>query len=299
MRLVRTVQVLAAAAYMAALPLLIVTAPVRWLASDVAVYERGFRAHDSAARTELPLAELDRAARDIIDYFENDARDLRIVVTVNGVEEALFNDREVAHMRDVKQLMRALYRVNEVALVVVLGYIALAVVWAGERSVRGLATLSLAGLAAGGLVVGVIAAFALTGFDQAWTTFHEVAFRNDLWRLDPDTDRLIQMFPEPFWQETTYLAGSLMAVEALAVLALCAGYLARTRGEGRSIRGRAGARAPPQHPPADDSAVATVPRGAANIESTRSARWPREQDAGSLTADIGRRCSNFSRQVGQ
>jgi integral membrane protein (TIGR01906 family) len=249
MRLVRTVQVLAAAAYMAALPLLIVTAPVRWLASDVAVYERGFRAHDSAARTELPLAELDRAARDIIDYFENDARDLRIVVTVNGVEEALFNDREVAHMRDVKQLMRALYRVNEVALVVVLGYIALAVVWAGERSVRGLAKLSLGGLAAGSVVIGSIAVFALTGFDQAWTTFHEVVFRNDLWRLDPDTDRLIQMFPEAFWQETTYLAGGLMAVEALAVLALCAGYLARTRGEVRSIRGRAGARAPSAAPP--------------------------------------------------
>lgn len=247
--MVQTFRLLAAAAYVLALPLLIVTAPVRWLASDIAVYERGFRAYDAETRTGLPLAELDRAGRDIIDYFENDARDLRIVVTVNGVEEPLYNDRETAHMRDVKRLMRALYRVNEIALVVVLGYIALAVLWSRERSVRGLATLSLAGLAAGGLVVGVIAAFALTGFDQAWTAFHEVAFRNDLWRLDPDTDRLIQMFPEAFWQETTYLAGGLMAVEALAVLALCAGYLARTRGEVRSIRGRAGARAPSAAPP--------------------------------------------------
>jgi hypothetical protein len=42
-----------------------------------------------------------------------------------------------------------------------------------------------------------------------------------------------------------------------------------------------------------------APRGAANIESIRSARWPRAQVAGSFAADIGRRCSNFSRQVGQ
>jgi len=247
--MVHTFRLLAAAAYALALPLLIVTAPVRWLASDIAVYERGFRTYDAETRTGLPLAELDRAGRDIIDYFENDARDLRIVVTVNGVEEPLYNDRETAHMRDVKRLMRALYRVNEIALVVVLGYIALAVLWSRERSVRGLATLSLAGLAAGGLVVGVIAAFALTGFDQAWTAFHEVAFRNDLWRLDPDTDRLIQMFPEPFWQDVTYLAGGIMAAETLAVATLCAGYLLRTRSESGSVGRRAGTPAATTAPP--------------------------------------------------
>jgi integral membrane protein (TIGR01906 family) len=247
--MVHTFRLLAAAAYVLALPLLIVTAPVRWLASDIAVYERGFRTYDAETRTGLPLSELDRAGRDIIDYFENDARDLRIVVTVNGVEEPLYNDRETAHMRDVKRLMRALYRVNEIALVVVLGYIALAVLWSRERSVRGLATLSLAGLAAGGLVVGVIAAFALTGFDQAWTAFHEVAFRNDLWRLDPDTDRLIQMFPEPFWQDVTYLAGGIMAAEALAVATLCAGYLLRTRSESGSVGRRAGTPAATTAPP--------------------------------------------------
>jgi integral membrane protein (TIGR01906 family) len=245
----QVVRVLAAAAYVVAVPLLLVTAPVRWLASDIAIYEHAFRAHDASTRTGLPLAELDRAGRDIVDYFENDARDLRIVVTVNGIEESLYNERETAHMRDVKQLMRAVYRVNEIALVVVLGYIALAVLWAGERSVGGLAKLSLGGLAGGAVVIGVIAAFALVGFDQAWTTFHEVAFRNDLWRLDPDTDRLIQMFPEPFWQEMTYLAAGIMAAEALAVAALSAGYLLKTRGERGSVRGRAGTTAATAAPP--------------------------------------------------
>ncbi|GIW13836.1 MAG: hypothetical protein KatS3mg062_1275 [Tepidiforma sp.] len=200
-----------------------------------AYYRHGFRAYDAAERTGLPLAELDRAGREIIDYFENDASDLRIVVTVNGMEQGLFNEREVAHMRDVKGLMRALFRVQEVSLVVVMGYVSLAVLWSGERSVRGLAKLALGGLGTGAAVVGVIAVFAVTGFDQAWTTFHEVAFRNDLWRLDPDTDRLIQMFPEPFWQEATYLAGGLIAGQAALVAALCIGYLLKTRAGG-SVR---------------------------------------------------------------
>lgn len=231
-RLPSIVRGLAAAAFAAALPLLIVTGTVRWLAGDIAYYRHGFRAFDAAGRTGLPLAELDRAGQEIIDYFENDADTLRIVVTVNGAEEPLFGEREVAHMRDVKTLMRALFRVNEAALVVVLGYVSLAVLWSGERSVRGLAKLALAGLAAGAAAVGIIAVFAVAGFDRAWTTFHEIAFRNDLWRLDPATDRLIQMFPEPFWQETTYLAGALIGAQAAVIAAAAGLYLYRSRRTG-------------------------------------------------------------------
>jgi integral membrane protein (TIGR01906 family) len=233
----RFVRGIAAAMFAIALPLLIVTSTVRWLAGDIAYYRHGFRAYDAEQRTGLPLPELDRAGQEIIDYFENDADALRIVVAVNGSEQPLFNDREVAHMRDVKSLMRAVYRVNEVSLVVVMGYVTFAVLWTGERSVRGLATLALFGLSGGLVAIGVVAIFALAGFDQAWTTFHELAFRNDLWRLDPDTDRLIQMFPEPFWQEATYLAGALIGAQSVLVAVAAGGYLLRTRGRRSELAG--------------------------------------------------------------
>lgn len=227
----RIVRGTAAAAFAMALPLLVVTSAVRWLASDIAYYRHGFRTYDASERSGLPLRELDRAGQEIIDYFENNSDVLRVVVTVSGGEEPLFDDREVAHMRDVKLLMRGLFRVNEVSLVVVMSYVALVVLWAGERSVRGLAALALVGLAGGLVVVGVIAVFAVIGFDQAWTTFHELAFRNDLWQLDPDQDRLIQMFPEPFWQEATYLAGAIIGAQSAVVAVVAALYLLRTRGE--------------------------------------------------------------------
>ena len=67
------------------------------------------------------------------------------------------------------------------------------------------------------------------GFDQAWTTFHEIVFRNDLWKLNPATDRLIQMFPEPFWKDMTIVVGGLTAAEALAVVAVSTTYLVRGR----------------------------------------------------------------------
>lgn len=229
---------LAATLFVVALPVFLVTANVRFLASDIAYYKHGFREFDSSGRTALPLADLDRAAGEIIEYFEDDAGTLRILVAVDGQETSLFNAKETDHMRDVKTLIRAVYRLNEVSLAIVLAYSACAVLWAGERSVAGLARLSLAGVGFGLLVVGVVGAFALTGFDQAWTTFHEVAFRNDLWRLDPDTDRLIQMFPEEFWREATFIVGGLTLAEATLVVVVSLGYLAFNRGgdKDRSLR---------------------------------------------------------------
>lgn len=230
---------LAAALFVVALPVFLVTANIRFLASDIGYYKHGFREFDAAGRSGLPLSDLDRAGEEIIEYFEDDAGTLRILVTIDGQETSLFNAKETEHMRDVKTLMRVVYRVNEVSLAIVLTYVACAVIWTGERTVAGLARLALSGVGFGVAVVGVIGVFALTGFDQAWTAFHEIAFRNDLWRLDPDTDRLIQMFPEPFWEEATFIVAGLTLAEVTVVVVVSLAYLVFARdknGEGRVLR---------------------------------------------------------------
>jgi integral membrane protein (TIGR01906 family) len=48
-------------------------------------------------------------------------------------------------------------------------------------------------------VVVLVGVLSLLDFDGLWTRFHQVAFRNDMWLLDPRTDYLIMLFPEPFW----------------------------------------------------------------------------------------------------
>ena len=219
----------AAALFVVSLPVFLVTANIRWLAGDIAYYEHGFREYNSDQRTGLSFAELDEAGQRVIDYFEDDSRTLRIIVNVDGAEESLFNARETEHMEDVKSLMRAMFRANEISLAILLSYVALAVLWAGDRSIRGLAKLALIGIGFGVAVVGFVGAFALTGFDEAWNTFHELAFQNDLWQLDPDTDRLIQMFPEPFWEEATFIVAGLTLAQATLVVVLSLGYLVFAR----------------------------------------------------------------------
>lgn len=234
--LVAVVPRLASAAFVLALPVLFVTTNLRVAFGDERVYRAAVRRYGAVEATGLPLEELDRASREIIAYFENDAPSLRVLVTVDGTEESLFGPRETGHMADVKRVVRAVFRANEVALAFVLSSIALRYLWAREAPLRRLAweVLTAAGVTA--VVFLGLAGVALTGFDGAWTAFHEVVFRNDLWQLDPSRDRLIQMFPEPFWRDAALAisAATLAEVALFAVGATVALLLAREKGGGWS-----------------------------------------------------------------
>ena len=76
------------------------------------------------------------------------------------------------------------------------------------------------------MAVGILA---LVGFESAWERLHEIVFTNDLWLLDPRTDRLIQMFPESFWEEATFIVVGLALAEAAVLVAITGAYLWFTR----------------------------------------------------------------------
>lgn len=236
---------LASVAFIVAIPVFLVTANVRFFASETRFYERGFREYGAEDATGIRLSELDRAAGEMVSYFENDATDLRIIVTQDGQEVSLFNTRETDHMRDVKTLMRFVYRLNEVAVAYILSYVTAVYLWTRERPLRSLAREAMLGVGVGFVALIGVGVFAITGFDAAWTKFHEIAFSNDLWQLDPSRDHLIQMFPEEFWQEATYLIGIITLAEAIVIVALSATYLVFSRGPAKSREQRAESRERP------------------------------------------------------
>ena len=245
----KTLARIAAGCYIVALPILLITSNIRFLVSDVSFYKHGFREFDAPAATGVSMPQLDAAGQQIVDYFHNGDDQLHVLVTINGNEQSLFNQREIEHMHDVKTLMQFMFHLNTLALVIVIGYIALVVLWTRERSLRALAWQSLAGIGLGVVVVGVIGGFAIAGFDSAWIKFHEIVFRNDLWELNPATDHLIQMFPEPFWREATTIVGLMTLGEAALVVLVAGAYLVFARPAKADTTVRLGREtAPPREP---------------------------------------------------
>lgn len=212
------------------IPLVLIGTIVRLLFGAQQMYDFPIRRYDVPAVTGIPESELLRSTRELRAYLFNDQELLDIQVTdARGQTGPLFSEREVLHMRDVKDLLQSIFRVHLLALIVVGGYAALRLVLERQAGLRALARLtwwSTAAFLVAGAAIGVVAAI---DFDWLFTRFHLISFSNDLWLLDPRRDHLIQMFPFEFWVNATTLLIALILAEAVVLAAGSQWYLRRTR----------------------------------------------------------------------
>lgn len=129
-------------------------------------------------------------------------------VEVRG--EPVLVERERGHMRDVRSVFVGLWVLAAAAVL----FLVLAAVHGDRgalwRSVRR-GALVLSGTI---VVVGVVA---LVAFDALFELFHTVLFPADSYTFDPATERLVQLFPFQFWQETAVVVGTVIIALALMV----------------------------------------------------------------------------------
>ena len=215
--------------FIISVPVALVTTNVRFMANEPRVYRYAIDQFDAVATTGIARAELIRSGGEIRDYFNNAEDTLSIEVVQDGKETSLFNPRETAHMRDVKDRFQWVSKANEFSLMYALSYIVVVVLWAREVSPRALAVQVAGGCVVCLVALGAVGAVGLAGFDSAWEDFHQIMFSNDFWLLNPATDHLIQIFPPAFWERIVFLVG-LMVVAESALLILAAGlYLGASR----------------------------------------------------------------------
>lgn len=222
---------LTALLFIIALPALMITSAVRFATNEAEVYDYSISTFDAEAETGVPAPELRRASRELIAYFNSDDPAVNIQVQVAGQAEPLFSPREVSHLRDVKSLMSLTFLIQEVALAYVMLYVVGVFIWSAEGSLRTLAGQALTACLVTVGVLALVGALAASGFESSWEGFHEIAFSNDLWQLDPDNDRLIQIFPEEFWFRVVMFIGGLILLQValVATAALLYSGVARRR----------------------------------------------------------------------
>ena len=127
-----------------------------------------------------------------------------------------FDERELAHMEDVRTLFVPLQR----GRLVVIGAIAVLAVALARTRLR---TAVPRGLLAGALATVVVAFLfvpvILLGFDGFFTRFHEMFFEGDSWRFS-STDTLIRIYPERFWEDVSQLVAAITVGQALVLAPL-------------------------------------------------------------------------------
>jgi integral membrane protein (TIGR01906 family) len=141
-------------------------------------------------------------------------------VGVNG--QPVLNERERAHMGDVRSVFRGLWILAVVSVVVLVAASRLADRRRAWRAVRGGAI----GLSIGVVIAGIVGLFA---FDRLFELFHTIFFPAGSYLFDPLTDRLVQLFPFAFWDETAMVVGGVIILVSV-IVAIVAGRRAAAHG---------------------------------------------------------------------
>ena len=218
----KALKLLAVGLFVAAVPVFLIASNVRFVINAPLLYSYGFAEYDIPSVTGIERGELLSAGQQIRDYFNNEEEFLVVSVLWRGVRvHSLYNAREVLHMRDVKGLVKGVYRVQEVTAGYIAAFAAIGLVVWRRRFLRRLARYAtFGGVATLGLVA-LVGLASLVGFDRLFLAFHLVSFSNDLWQLDPRKDYLIAMFPQGFFFDATlWIAGSTVVEAALLAVLL-------------------------------------------------------------------------------
>ncbi|NLC45106.1 MAG: TIGR01906 family membrane protein [Clostridiales bacterium] len=149
--------------------------------------------------------ELLRVTGELTDYIRNRSESLEpIQAEIMGVHRQVFNEREILHMIDVKELFQFGFRLRNICLISIV-VLSLLLYWISSgkslkicaKSYLIVSTLLLLLLLIGGPIIS-------SNFAYYWDQFHYLFFDNDLWLLNPATDIMIQMVPEPFFYQAVF-----------------------------------------------------------------------------------------------
>jgi integral membrane protein (TIGR01906 family) len=169
---------------------------------------------EAAERTGFSPADLRTATHAILADLILGPADFDVAIGGQPVLSA----EERGHMRDVRGVFVGFGALALVSVVVLV---------AAHRLARGGAAFWRAvrsgaiGIAGAVVVLGLVGLFA---FDAAFEVFHRLFFAGGNYTFDPATDRLVQLFPYPFWVETSFAVGAVVLV-----LAAMVGLLAQRR----------------------------------------------------------------------
>ncbi len=108
----------------------------------------------------------------------------------------LFNERELAHLVDVKVLARRALLLHGVLGLLIVGAVVTLLFYPEGR--KALPGSLLQGSLFTFLLFGLMGLFAAAGFDAFFVGFHRTFFAGDSWLFNR-SDTLIQLFPLPFW----------------------------------------------------------------------------------------------------
>jgi integral membrane protein (TIGR01906 family) len=211
------------------LPCLLLTAAIAGAVNSSWLYTHGFEkfnVRQSLADNGyyLTQADMSNIARGFIHYWDSNEQYISLTVQQQGVSVALFNQDEILHFRDVKNLFRFDYSVLLGTFLYCLIFSLVSIFW---DKVKNRKKLAVATIWSGAITLTIMFAAgigALINFDQLFYDLHLLIFTNNFWSVQGN---MLLLFPDGFWYDTVTCLLIVIAIMTIILGGLSWVYLAR------------------------------------------------------------------------
>ncbi|MFZ7133636.1 MAG: TIGR01906 family membrane protein [Eubacteriales bacterium] len=213
------------------IPFLVLLTSTQIMVQWDSFYRYEYNQNNVVVNTGIEMEELMYVTDEIQKYLFSQRDDFAIMGTVESENRQIFNEREITHMDDVKELfVKGMYLRN---IGVLLGLLLVILLFRmDKRALYKSLRISTFVFFAFSSVMGMLFAF---DFTKYFILFHELFFRNDYWVLDPTDSILINMVPLNFF---IHIAVGIIVFSIFIML--CIGLLGYKLGKikgGRHIEG--------------------------------------------------------------
>ena len=190
------------------------------------IFDKGFFTSELeynrvALHTGITREGLSEVTDEIFAYLKGDRPDFNIRAEIRGVDQPIFNDDEITHMKDVLFLYRVACGVWMVSAALTILTVILLLFWRRIGIARGIFWGSMWML----LLLFLLGLAGFLDFTAVFEGAHRLIFTNDLWYLDPRESVLINIVPEHYFimlclRIALYTAGTLVLTAVVCGLVM-------------------------------------------------------------------------------
>lgn len=176
-------------------PLVVILTATQIMVSWDNFFSKQYNENDVVFNTGIDMDHLMDITDEIQRYLLGNREDFDIVENIDGEDVHVFNEREIFHMEDVKDLFIKGLIIRNIAFIFMLiaGLYLLI-----KHKFKFFSALKYSALLY--LIIAVILLILFTmDFSKYFVIFHEMFFNNDFWMLDPTDSVLINMVPLNFF----------------------------------------------------------------------------------------------------
>ena len=208
--------------------LAVLMASLRLIINDRDYFLNIYTKLDMERRIGISPEDCADAMMAMVGYMEGARDSIQLEVTELGQQVAMFNQQEIDHMVDVRNLYQGFCHIQTAGMLVLAALLLAGIwgLWKKRPWAAGLAGSWWLGLGLFGCILLGLGAYAAVDFNAFWTSFHHVFFTNDLWLMDYATCRMIRICPLGLFSGII-LRFTCLGLGLLALLSLFMAVLAR------------------------------------------------------------------------